>query len=128
MAEALLLSGEILKNIELNEISLESIALKTGRLSRLLNDFTTQKIIEYEVAGYPEPVAGLPPAIYNLAIIAGREYESEVEETNANTSIKENVIKKYIYLHSISRKLLPRGYKLYPGCNYSAGKKISSLL
>ena len=38
LAEALELSSEILKNLELGEVPLSNIALKTGRLSRLLND------------------------------------------------------------------------------------------
>jgi hypothetical protein len=42
LAEALQLSSEILRNIELNEIPLENVALKTGRLARLLNDFEMQ--------------------------------------------------------------------------------------
>ncbi len=44
LQEALSLSGEILKNIELSEIPLANIALKASRLGRLLNDFDWQKI------------------------------------------------------------------------------------
>ncbi len=88
LIEALELSIEILKNIELDEIPLEKVALKTGRLARLLNDFTMEKIIAYEVGGYPYSKNGLPPDIYNLAILAGREYE--------NTDSK-----KYMYPNSI---------------------------
>lgn len=38
LSEALALSEEILRNIELNELPLENICLKTSRLARLLND------------------------------------------------------------------------------------------
>lgn len=46
--EALTLSEEILRNLELNEVALANVALKTSRLARLLNDFPHHKIIEYE--------------------------------------------------------------------------------
>lgn len=52
--EALDLSSEILKNIELSEISLALIALKTIRLTRLLNDFEMVRIMELEISGYPK--------------------------------------------------------------------------
>jgi phosphoheptose isomerase len=52
LAEALRLADEILRNIELNEISLSSIALKCSRLARLLNDFEMQTIFSLEVSGY----------------------------------------------------------------------------
>ena len=38
LKEALTLSSEILRNIELSEIPLTNIALKASRLARLLND------------------------------------------------------------------------------------------
>lgn len=50
LLEALTLSEELLRNIELNEISLASIALKTSRLARLLNEFDYQRIFEYEAS------------------------------------------------------------------------------
>ena len=52
--EALDLSSEILKNIELSEISLALIALKTIRLARLLNDFEMVKLMKLEISGYPK--------------------------------------------------------------------------
>ena len=42
--EALSLSSDIMKNIELSELPLVNIALKTSRLARLLNDFDAQRI------------------------------------------------------------------------------------
>jgi hypothetical protein len=93
LIEALTLSEEILKNIELSQLPLENIALKVSRLARLLNDFTMQKIIAYEVSGYPSSPIGLDPQIYNLALIAGREYENKEGEK----------IEKYIYANSISQ-------------------------
>lgn len=52
--EALDLSSEILKNIELSEISLALIALKTIRLARLLNHFEMVRLMKLEISGYPK--------------------------------------------------------------------------
>ncbi len=46
--EALNLSNQIIQNIELSQLSLINIALKTIRLARLLNDFNMVKILRYE--------------------------------------------------------------------------------
>ena len=93
LQEAFTLSEEILRNIELNELPLANIALKTSRLARLLNDFTYQKIMEYEASGYQSTPSGVPPEIYQLAVIAGREYQTK--------DIKSGEIKNYIYTTSI---------------------------
>ena len=76
LAEALALSAEILKNLELSELSLANIALKVSRLARLLNDFDAQKMMEYEVSGYPMTPGGVPQHIYQLAVVAGREIQT----------------------------------------------------
>ena len=94
LAEALSLSAEILKNIELSEIPLTNTALKVSRLARLLNDFEFQKIMEYEVGGYPSRPTGVHPDIWKLAVAAGRK----VEETDQATK----AIKEFIYLSPIS--------------------------
>jgi len=93
LREASALSDEVLKNIELSEFPLANIALKASRLARLLNDFETQKIMEYEAAGYPLTPDGVHPDIYNLAVIAGREYQQKNE--------KSGEIQNYIYAISI---------------------------
>ena len=77
LAEALSLSDEILRNIELSELPLTNIALKTARLARLLNDFDTQKIMGFEVGGYTSNPDGVPLDVYNLALAAGREFQSK---------------------------------------------------
>jgi hypothetical protein len=79
LTEALALSAEILQNIELSQFPLENIALKTGRLARLLNDFQMQKIIEYEVAGYPTFPEGLPPNIYQLVLVLSINISKNIE-------------------------------------------------
>ena len=93
LREALGLSDEILRNIELNEIPLANIALKTSRLARLLNDFTHQKVMEYEVSGYPSTPAGAPPDVYKLAVLAEREFEQQEADSK--------VTGKFIYRTSI---------------------------
>ncbi len=72
LLEALSLSEEILKNIELSEIPLSNIAMKTMRLARLLNDEKYQLIMKYEIAGYPQEPDGITPFNWNLLRIANR--------------------------------------------------------
>jgi hypothetical protein len=93
LEEALLLSSEILRNIELNELPLSNIALKTSRLARLLNDFDMQKIMEFEVSGYPSTPDGIPQDAWRLAITAGRR----IQEKGA----KNGGIKEYAFIESI---------------------------
>jgi hypothetical protein len=93
LREALALSDELLRNIELNELPLANIALKTARLSRLLNDFDIQKIMELEASGYPSSPNGVPSEIYRLAATSGREFQEKDEKSGA--------IKSYIYTTSI---------------------------
>jgi hypothetical protein len=73
LVEALELSNEILKNLELSEVPLSSIALKTSRLARLLNDSAHQLIMECEAGGYPSETDGVPANIFELAVLAGRK-------------------------------------------------------
>jgi hypothetical protein len=93
LREALSLSEEILRNIELGEIPLANISLKTSRLARLLNDFDYQKTMELEASGYPFSHAGVPGDIYRLAVGAGRE----MQEKDAKTG----EVAKRIYTTSI---------------------------
>jgi hypothetical protein len=93
LREALFLSDDILKNVELNEMPLANIALKVSRLARLLNDFDSQKIMEYEASGYPITPTGVVPDIYRLAVLAGREYQQK--------DAKSEKIENYIYATSI---------------------------
>ncbi len=81
LREALTLSEDILKNIELSEMPLANISLKVSRLARLLNDFDNQRIMEFEASGYPSAPDGVPLDIYRLAVIAGREFQQKNEKT-----------------------------------------------
>ncbi len=95
LAEALALSSDILRNIELGELPLANIALKASRLARLLNDFEFQRIMEYEASGYPNTLSGIPPEIWQLGVIAGRKFQQVDPKT------KE--AKEYMYTESISQ-------------------------
>ena len=77
--EAAQLSEDILRDIELSQIPLYSVALKASRLARLCNDFDYQKIFEYESSGYPYQKGGIEPDVWRLAKIAGRVYEEKYE-------------------------------------------------
>lgn len=68
-------SDSIINNIELFEIPLENIALKTIRLARLLGDSEMQNALTYEVKGYPTHTSGLSADLYSLAKLAGRKFE-----------------------------------------------------
>jgi hypothetical protein len=72
LREAFELSGQILNDLETSTISLTSIALKTGRLARLLNDFAVHSIMEYESGGYPAEPDGIPPDAFELGRRTGR--------------------------------------------------------
>jgi len=89
LAEALNLSGEILKNLELSELPLTNIALKASRLARLLNEYDVQKIMNYEASGYPTTPTGVTLPVWDLALAAGRKYDIEDKEYIYSESISE---------------------------------------
>ncbi len=75
--EALNLSSEILKNIELSEISLEKICLKCISLARLCGDSDHELAFKLEVLGYGNVTNGIPPHIFKIAEIANRVTEDD---------------------------------------------------
>ena len=79
LEEAFNLSEEILKNLELSELPLTNIALKTSRLARLLGDYEYQKIFQYEASGYPTTPDGVNQKIFKLNQKAKRTYFVKVE-------------------------------------------------
>ena len=86
LQEALDLSTDILRNIELNELPLSNIALKSSRLARLLNEFDSQKIMECESGGYPSTPNGIPQETWRLAVLAERVYQQKENKTEELTS------------------------------------------
>ena len=95
LTEALNLSSEILRNLELSELPLTNIALKASRLARLLNEFDVQEMIEYEVSGYPTTPGGVSPDVFRLAVAAGRDFQRSEPKTGE--------VHQYVYLESISQ-------------------------
>lgn len=94
IAEALALTSEILTNLELGQLPLTNIALKTSRVARLLNDFDMLKILEYEVSGYPTTETGVTPEVWNWAEKAGRVF--------VHTEVITKKTSRRIYLDSIN--------------------------
>jgi hypothetical protein len=93
LAEALGLSEDLLRAIELSQIPLTNAALMAARLARLLNDFDHQKIFEYESGGYPSSPTGVSPDVWRLAVLSGRTYKQKFEEE----------VKTYARLESIEQ-------------------------
>lgn len=87
------MSEEVLRNIELSDLPLANIALKVSRLARLLNDFSHQKVMEYEASGYPSTPDGVVPDVYRLAASVGREFQEK--------DSRSGEVKNYIYTTSI---------------------------
>lgn len=77
LGEALLLAEEILKNIELSEVSLTVVMLKASRLARLLNDHPHQIAFQYEASGYPSTPTGVSAPVWKAAKTAGRIYKTK---------------------------------------------------
>jgi len=74
LREALDLSAEILEDIELNRVSLWTVALKSSRLARLLNHYEAQEVFQHEASGYPGTPAGFAPHTWDLLVMAGRTF------------------------------------------------------
>lgn len=73
--EALRLAEEILKNIELQEVSLSSIALRCARLARITNNQIAMDLFRYELTGYPKDLKGFILAkAFEIARFANRNY------------------------------------------------------
>ncbi|MFZ0321796.1 MAG: hypothetical protein WAL56_21915 [Candidatus Sulfotelmatobacter sp.] len=87
-AEALRLSEEILRNVELNEIPLTNVALKTSRLARLLNDLGAEKTMRFEASGYPVKDGIMTQENWLLAIAAGRKY---IEQDGSEKAFTESI-------------------------------------
>src|SRR6478735_231187 len=80
LREAMALSDDILRGVELSPSSLTNSALKTSRLARLLGDFTHQKVFEYEAGGYPTTPGGVQLDVWAFAKLAGRVKQRKNEK------------------------------------------------
>lgn len=77
LQEAFGLSEMLLAELELDTNSLSRIALKAGRLARLMGQFDLERIMQYESSGYPEQAGGIAADVWTLAKLAGRVYEKK---------------------------------------------------
>jgi hypothetical protein len=62
----------MLRDIELGELPLTSVALRAARLARLTGDFELQQGFEAEAGGYGTNSDGVPPQLYQFALRIGR--------------------------------------------------------
>lgn len=82
--EALVLADEALKELELSQSSLTTIALKASRIARITGDFDMQQIMLFEAGGYPVEPTGVSSEIWALAEKANR-----IERKKEGKEIKE---------------------------------------
>jgi hypothetical protein len=87
LEEALNLSEEILADIELVRIPLSSVALKTSRLARLLNDNDHEQIMAYEAGGYPVEQGFFTSDSWRLAVLAGRKWTEKDGKTDKDKEL-----------------------------------------
>lgn len=93
LLEALRLSEELLRNVELDDVPLARAALKAVRLARLLNDPESEEMFSLEASGYHTTPEGVPQPDWSIALRAKRGYLERDPET------KE--IREFAYTDSI---------------------------
>jgi len=87
--EAIKLAEEILKNIELEELSWSSIVMKCLRLARLIGNQPVMKALKYELSGYPMSKDGkILPEVWGVAKAFNRVF-SEKD--------KDGIYKEYMF-------------------------------
>ena len=74
LSEAESLCEDILRDIELSQAKLSLVVLKASRLARLLNDFESLRVFEFESTGYPSEPGGIRPDIFELGKKSGRTF------------------------------------------------------
>lgn len=92
--ETLRLSEEILKNIELQEISLSNIVLRCARLARITGNQSAMDLFKYELTGYPTDDQGFVLAdAFQLARYANRTFRQKD---------KDGIIKEYLFPQTVA--------------------------
>lgn len=81
LREALDLSEDMLRNLELDEVSLSRVVLKAVRLARLLNDSEHERMFSLEASGYPRTPDGIPNPEWAIALRANRGYKERDAKT-----------------------------------------------
>ncbi len=92
--EILNLSEEILKNIELQEISLSNIVLRCARLARITGNQPAMDLFKYELTGYPTDDQGFVLAeAFQLARYANRTFRQKD---------KAGIVKEYLFPQTVA--------------------------
>jgi len=92
--EGLSLVQEIIKNIELQELPLSSVALRCARLARLTNNQAAMNLFTYELAGYPKDDQGFILAeAFQLAKYANRGFKQKD---------KTGILQEYIFTETVA--------------------------
>jgi AbiTii len=92
--EILHLAEEILKNIELQEISLSNIVLRCSRLARITGNQPAMDLFKYELTGYPADDQGFVLAeAFQLARYANRTFRQKD---------KVGIIKEYLFPQTVA--------------------------
>lgn len=93
--EIIELSEEILKNIELQEIPLNSIVLRCARLARITGNQSAMDLFKYELAGYPKDDNGcILPEAFNLARYTNRTFRKK--------DTKKEDVRDYLFPQTVS--------------------------
>lgn len=92
--EALELTTDILKNIELGELPLSKVITKALRLARLVGDTSAMKWLNLEFSGYSTNPLGVPPEEWTIGARSLRHFQEKD---------KNNTIQTYMRLESVGR-------------------------
>ena len=95
LSEAESLCEDILRDIELSQAKLSLVVLKASRLARLLNDFESLRVFEFESTGYPSEPGGIRPDIFELGKKSGRTFYRAATDSEPSELV--------IYTESIER-------------------------
>lgn len=85
LTEALGLVEEALRALELNELPLPNVAMRAGRVARLLEDVDFSQIFSFEVGGYPASSDRMSPEMWRLTELANRHYTEGAPDTPPET-------------------------------------------
>ena len=93
--ETLALAEEILKNIELQEVSLSSIALRCARLARITNNQVAMDLFKFELTGYPKDEKGyILSSAFAIARFANRNSFQKNKAGVKKKQLKANYYRK----------------------------------
>ena len=92
--DSLTLAEEIIKNIELQEISLSNIVLRCARLARITRNQQAMDLFKYELTGYPKDDQGYVLAdAFQIARYANRSFRQKD---------KDGIVQEYMFPETVS--------------------------